>query len=143
MTDTITAQGKKEEEETNCVICGDYMSDVDIDDYKEGCNDICDKCCSREEKEEEEEVNECIGCGSKMGECPVFSCCGRMKILNEKKWTGEDKLRGSCEGCTDFCESCYDKYQEDPEWENFKWEYLGLTTEKEIKEEEVEEEEEE
>ena len=29
---------------TDCVICGDYMSDVEEEDYKSGCNNICDKC---------------------------------------------------------------------------------------------------
>mgnify|MGYP003658080640 CR=1 FL=1 len=30
--------------DTDCVICGDYMSDVEEEDYKDGCNNICDKC---------------------------------------------------------------------------------------------------
>jgi len=30
--------------DTDCVICGDYMSDVEEEDYKDGCNTICDKC---------------------------------------------------------------------------------------------------
>jgi len=30
--------------DTDCVICGDYMSDVEEEDYKNGCNNICDKC---------------------------------------------------------------------------------------------------
>jgi len=45
---------EEEEVETNCHICGDYMSNVDEDDYKEGCNTICDRCDPPPPEEEEE-----------------------------------------------------------------------------------------
>lgn len=30
--------------DTNCIVCDDYLSDVEWEDYKEGCNCICDDC---------------------------------------------------------------------------------------------------
>ena len=44
---------EEEEVEFNakCVICADYMSDVEEEDYNEGCNDMCDKCSPKEEEE--------------------------------------------------------------------------------------------
>ena len=34
----------EEEWEAHCKVCDDYMSDVDKEDYDEGCNNICDNC---------------------------------------------------------------------------------------------------
>ena len=40
------AKAAKETEpwEAHCEVCDDYMSDVDKEDYDEGCNNICDNC---------------------------------------------------------------------------------------------------
>ena len=46
---------EEEKFEANCIVCNDYMSDVEEEDYNEGANNICDNCCSDEEEEEEEE----------------------------------------------------------------------------------------
>ena len=48
-----------EEFEANCIVCNDYMSDVEEEDYNEGANNICDNCCSDEEKEDEEQCKMC------------------------------------------------------------------------------------
>ena len=60
------------EVDTNCVICDDYMSDVEQEDYKEGCNTICDRCGHEDIEwcmsdgccDEEEELDAwCYSCG--------------------------------------------------------------------------------
>jgi len=64
---------EEEEVETNCVGCGDWMSDVDEDDYKEGCNTICDRC-DPPPPEEEEEIRKKIKLNivKKLSEDPKF-----------------------------------------------------------------------
>ncbi len=88
-----------EEVETDCHICGDWMSDVEQEDYKEGCNVICNRCggeedeegcwwikgkggdkcweenCGCSEGEEEEEIEECDRCGNEdITECMSNKC---------------------------------------------------------------------
>ena len=44
-----------DEEETNCQSCGDYMSDVEQEDYNEGCNVFCNKCSGDDDEESDDE----------------------------------------------------------------------------------------
>ena len=86
----------EEEVETNCVICDDYMSDVEQEDYEGGCNTICNKCGGEESEEgcwwikgkggdkcweencgcsEGEELEECDRCGHEdIIECMSNKC---------------------------------------------------------------------
>ena len=47
-----------DEEETNCHSCGDYMSDVEQEDYNEGCNVFCNKCSGDDDEKENEILGE-------------------------------------------------------------------------------------
>jgi len=99
-----------EEVETDCHICGDWMSDVEQEDYKEGCNVICNRCggeedeegcwwikgkggdkcweenCGCSEGEEEEEIEECDRCGNEdITECMSNKCRDLEAEEQEKK----------------------------------------------------------
>ena len=81
--------------ETNCENCGDYMSDVEEEDYLEGCNNICDLCCDSKEDKIEEDTE-----------------CGRC----EKSFRDEDiiSLIDNDEYDEDYmCNKCWDTSTED------------------------------
>ncbi len=84
----IVKKYEKEEGEFNpeCEICGDYMSDVEEEDYVNGCNTICDKCCDD-------------GYGIKVSD-----------LLNPKGCVscGEDKPTKKDFHGDEMCENCFD-----------------------------------
>ena len=64
-------------EEHNCIICDDYMSDVDNEDYINGCNVICENC------DPKQIILTCFKCDKKYmgfeGNCCCGECCSYCK----------------------------------------------------------------